>query len=38
MADLLKAKLNGGSEGCGEKGVVKKDVRSLINEVADELC
>ena len=38
VKDVLKEKLAGGPEGCGEKGVVKKDVRSLISEVADELC
>ncbi|KAL5482634.1 hypothetical protein ACEPAI_9228 [Sanghuangporus weigelae] len=36
--DVLKAKQNGGSDGCGEKGVVKKEIRSLISEVAEELC
>ena len=38
VRDVLMAKLSGGPEGCGEKGVVKKDVRDLIKEVADELC
>ncbi|KAL5501594.1 hypothetical protein ACEPAH_8854 [Sanghuangporus vaninii] len=36
--EVLKAKLNGGSDGCGETGVVKKEIRSLISEVSEELC
>lgn len=36
--DVLKAKLSGGADGCGEKGVVKKDVRKLIDEVAKTFC
>ena len=36
--DVLLAKLSGGPEGCGEKGVMKRDVRELVREVADELC
>lgn len=36
--DVLKAKLSAGSNGCGENGVVKKEVRKLIDEVASKLC
>ena len=38
VREILMAKLSGGPGGCGEKGVVKKDVRDLVKEVADELC
>ena len=43
MKDILRAKLKGsvaGNEegGFGEKGVGKKEVRVLIEEVAGELC
>lgn len=31
-------KLSGGPDGLGEKGVSKKDVRSLVEEVAGKLC
>lgn len=34
--DVLKQKLAKG--GCGEAGVTKKDVRKLVEEVADKLC
>lgn len=34
--DVLKRKLAKG--GCGETGVVKKEVRKLIEEVAGKLC
>ncbi|THV03884.1 DUF862-domain-containing protein [Dendrothele bispora CBS 962.96] len=34
--EVLKSKLVGG--GCGEKGVGKKEVRKLIEEVAEKLC
>ncbi|KAJ8080411.1 hypothetical protein PM082_017244 [Marasmius tenuissimus] len=34
--DILKAKLRSGE--CGEKGVEKKDVRKLVDEIADKLC
>lgn len=34
--DVLKRKLAKG--GCGEAGVVKKEVRKLIEEVAGKLC
>ncbi|KAK7469356.1 hypothetical protein VKT23_003834 [Stygiomarasmius scandens] len=34
--EILKKKLQAG--GCGEKGVVKKDVRKLVEEVANKLC
>ncbi|KAG6856278.1 hypothetical protein H0H87_005888 [Tephrocybe sp. NHM501043] len=34
--DVLKRKLAKG--GCGEEGVVKKDVRRLVEEVANKLC
>lgn len=36
--DVLKAKLSAGGNGCGENGVVKKEVRKLIDEVASKLC
>ncbi|KAH8114642.1 DUF862-domain-containing protein [Phellopilus nigrolimitatus] len=36
--DVLRAKLAGGSEGCGVKGVSKKEVKVLIEEVAGKLC
>ncbi|KAG6889127.1 hypothetical protein C0992_006349 [Termitomyces sp. T32_za158] len=34
--DVLKQKLTKG--GCGEEGVTKKDVRKLVEEVANKLC
>jgi len=34
--DTLKGKLQPG--GCGEQGVQKKDVKKLVEEVADKLC
>ncbi|KAG6867606.1 hypothetical protein C0993_000595 [Termitomyces sp. T159_Od127] len=34
--DVLKQKLEKG--GCGEEGVTKKDVRKLVEEVANKLC
>jgi hypothetical protein len=33
---ILKSKLKKG--GCGENGVTKKEVRKLVEEVADKLC
>lgn len=36
--DVLKAKLSAGGNGCGENGVVKKEVKKLIDEVASKLC
>lgn len=38
VRDVLKGKLSGGSSGFGENGIKKKDVRRLIEEVADVLC
>lgn len=35
---MLKAKLSGGPEGLGEKGVTKREIRTLVQEVADKLC
>ncbi len=34
----LLAKLKGGEGGFGEKGVSKKEVRALVEEVATKLC
>ena len=34
--EILKAKLRPGE--CGEKGIEKKDVKRLVDEVADMLC
>jgi desumoylating isopeptidase 1 len=34
--DVLKSKLSKG--GCGEAGVDKKEVRNLVEEVAQKLC
>ncbi|KAG6818609.1 hypothetical protein H0H92_002574, partial [Tricholoma furcatifolium] len=34
--DVLERKLEKG--GCGEEGVTKKDVRKLVEEVANKLC
>ncbi|KAI5122453.1 hypothetical protein M0805_008764 [Coniferiporia weirii] len=36
--DVLGAKLSGGPEGCGEKGISKKEVKALVEEVAEKLC
>lgn len=38
VKDVLKAKLSGGPEGLGEKGVTKREIRTLVQEVADKLC
>ena len=36
VKEILKTKLRPGE--CGEKGIEKKDVRKLVEEVADKLC
>ncbi|THH11667.1 hypothetical protein EW145_g508 [Phellinidium pouzarii] len=38
VRDVLIAKLSGGPEGCGVKGVIKEEVRAVVKEVAEKLC
>lgn len=38
VQNTLKTKLAGGADGLEDKGAQKREVRSLILEVADKLC